>query len=154
MSYIDQNLMTDERVVYRTHPHWIRLTGPALATLLFLLLGLTVLFAFQVIPLGLVCLGLAGLNGFILLLSYVKARSQELAVTNKRVLVKSGILRQQSIEILLSKVEAIVVNQTVFGRLLNYGSITVGGTGGTKESFHNIRAPHEFRSKVHEQSAR
>jgi hypothetical protein len=83
----------------------------------------------------------------------VAFRSAEFAVTNKRVLIKVGVLRRRSLEILLSKVETISVDQPILGRLLGYGSLTVGGTGGTKEVFHLIRGPLEFRRHVQEQAA-
>jgi uncharacterized membrane protein YdbT with pleckstrin-like domain len=54
---------------------------------------------------------------------------------------------------LLNKVESIQVNQDILGRILGYGSITVSGTGGTKDPFHKIDAPLEFRKKVQEQIA-
>ena len=81
------------------------------------------------------------------------ARTSEFAVTNGRVLIKVGLLRRRSVEILLSKVEAIGVDQPLIGRMLDYGSLTIGGTGGTKELFHRIQAPLEFRKKLHEQPA-
>jgi len=52
---------------------------------------------------------------------------------------------------LLNKVEGIQVNQGILGRILGFGSITVSGTGGTKDPFHKIDAPLEFRKKVQEQ---
>ncbi len=96
---------------------------------------------------------LAFVTGLMLLARYVLYRSSEFAVTNKRVLMKAGVLRRRSLEILLSKIEAIGVDQSLLGRFLNYGSLTVGGTGGTKEVFDKIAAPMEFRLKVQEHTA-
>jgi len=50
----------------------------------------------------------------------------------------------------LSKIESVNVDQKVIGRVLNYGSKTIIGTGGTKESFHNISKPLEFRKAFQE----
>jgi uncharacterized membrane protein YdbT with pleckstrin-like domain len=55
------------------------------------------------------------------------------------------------VELQLSKVEGIVVEQGIIGRLFDYGSIIVGGTGGTKEPFALIRAPIMFRKQVQQQ---
>ena len=66
--------------------------------------------------------------------------------------VRKG-LSWKSLEMLLNKIEGIQVNQSIFGRLLGFGSITVTGTGGTKDPFHNIAAPFEFRKKAQEQIA-
>jgi uncharacterized membrane protein YdbT with pleckstrin-like domain len=73
--------------------------------------------------------------------------------TNKRVLVKIGWLRRQSLETLLSKIETIGVEQDILGRALDYGTIVVTGTGGSKEPFRTIASPMEFRRAVQEQIA-
>jgi len=75
----------------------------------------------------------------------------EFAVTDKRVIAKTGLVRRHSLELLLTKVESVGVDQPILGRLLNYGTITVVGTGGTKEKFKNIVDPMELRSQVHTQ---
>jgi uncharacterized membrane protein YdbT with pleckstrin-like domain len=74
----------------------------------------------------------------------------EFAVTNKRVLAKTGWIRRQTLELLLLKVESISVHQGILGRLLNFGVVTVTGTGGTKESFKAITDPVAFRSKINQ----
>ena len=61
--------------------------------------------------------------------------SSEFAVTDKRVLGKLGFIERESMETLLSKVEAIGVDQGVIGRILGFGTVTITGTGGTQESF-------------------
>jgi uncharacterized membrane protein YdbT with pleckstrin-like domain len=79
--------------------------------------------------------------------------TSEFIITNKRVIAKIGLIRRKSIEVLLNKVEGIQVNQGILARILGYGTITVGGTGGTKDPFKNIRSPIEFRKKAQEQIA-
>jgi uncharacterized membrane protein YdbT with pleckstrin-like domain len=80
--------------------------------------------------------------------AYLRYRCSEFAVTDKRVLIKTGIIQRHTLETLLSKVENISVEQSLMGRLLNYGTIQVTGTGSTKETFANIAAPLEFRKQV------
>jgi uncharacterized membrane protein YdbT with pleckstrin-like domain len=80
--------------------------------------------------------------------SYLRYRYSEFAVTDKRVLVKTGMIRRHTLETLLNKVENISVEQSLLGRVLNYGIIQVTGTGSTKETFTNIAAPLEFRKQV------
>ena len=75
----------------------------------------------------------------------------EFAVTNKRVIVKTGWVQRETLELNLSRVESLSVDQRVMGRLLGYGTITIIGTGGTKEPFHGIAHPLEFRNAVQEQ---
>ena len=69
-------------------------------------------------------------------------------MTNKRVMMKTGVFSTRSIELLLSKIEAIAVEQSLMGRMLGYGDIVVTGSGGTKETFPRIQSPLEFRRAV------
>ena len=80
--------------------------------------------------------------------------NSEFAVTNKRVLIKTGWIRRHSLEILLSKIEGIRVEQDVLGRMWDYGTIVVSGTGGSKEPFHRIAEPMLFRRRVQDQISR
>ena len=91
---------------------------------------------------------LAGIALLSFLPPWVDSLSSEFAVTNKRVLIKVGLIRRHSLELLLQKVEGIGVDQTLTGRILGYGTITVTGTGGTRESFQRISRPLEFRRQV------
>jgi uncharacterized membrane protein YdbT with pleckstrin-like domain len=74
--------------------------------------------------------------------------STEFGVTNRRIIAKTGFIRRQSLEILLSKVESVFVNQTILGRMLNFGTVTVTGTGGTRGSFRAIVNPIEIRKEI------
>ncbi|MRR57444.1 MAG: PH domain-containing protein [Deltaproteobacteria bacterium] len=71
--------------------------------------------------------------------------TSEFAITNKRVIIKLGLISIHTLEMNLSKVESITVDQNPMARIFGYGSITVIGTGGTRELFHNIADPMEFR---------
>ena len=87
--------------------------------------------------------------GFILVLPpWIKSSSSEFAITNKRVLIKVGLIRRHSLELLLQKVEGIGVDQGILARILGYGTITISGVGGTKEAFRVISNPLEFRRQV------
>ncbi|MGE5668506.1 MAG: PH domain-containing protein [Betaproteobacteria bacterium] len=145
MSYIDGNLLAGEQVVFRTRLHWKLLVGPLLFAIA----------TFLVIPvmvsqgvwhnLALIAPG-AGLLA--LLAAVIRRQSSDFAVTNKRAMMKVGVFSTRSVEILLSKIEAIAVHQSLLGRVFNYGDIVVTGTGGTEESFSNIQAPLELRRAV------
>ena len=74
--------------------------------------------------------------------------SSEFAVTNKRVVIKVGFINRKTLEMVLTKVETIRVDQSILGRVLNYGTIVVTGTGGTNEPFTAIANPLEFRRQV------
>jgi uncharacterized membrane protein YdbT with pleckstrin-like domain len=145
MSYVEANLMKDEQVVYKTSLHWLMYFWPIVLALvgLVMLLGVPVL--------GLIVLALAGLLGATV---FITVHNAEFAVTNKRVIMKTGWLNRRSLELLLSKIESIAVDQGFAGKLWGYGTIVLSGTGGSHEPFQNITDPFEFRKQVQEQIAR
>ena len=81
----------------------------------------------------------------------IQRATSEFAITNKRVIIKVGLISRRTLEMNLSKIESVNVNQGIFGRLLGYGTIVVVGTGGTKEPFAGIADPMAFRKKFQEQ---
>jgi uncharacterized membrane protein YdbT with pleckstrin-like domain len=74
----------------------------------------------------------------------------EFVITNRRIIIKTGMFARKSVEMNLSKIESVNVDQTIFGRLFGYGSITIIGTGGTREEFDNIAKPLLFRRTFQE----
>ena len=74
----------------------------------------------------------------------------ELALTNKRVIAKFGFIRRQTIEININRIESISVNQGFWGRIFNYGSIVVRGTGGSHAPIPYIARPMEFRQQFND----
>jgi uncharacterized membrane protein YdbT with pleckstrin-like domain len=145
MSYIDRNLIEGERVVYRTRLHWLVFLWPILFTVVVLLPGAWLLANGSWQPFFWVPLVIAL---FVLLPAFVKRQSSDFAVTNKRVMMKSGVFTTRSVELLLNKIEAIAVNQPLLGRMFGYGDIVVTGSGGTREAFSHIQSPLEFRRAV------
>jgi uncharacterized membrane protein YdbT with pleckstrin-like domain len=81
---------------------------------------------------------------------FVQRATSEFAVTNRRVVVKVGLVSRKTIELNLEKVESIGVEQTILGRILDYGTIVIIGTGGTREPFRSIRDPLGFRRAVNQ----
>lgn len=138
VGYVEESILAGERVVYRTTLHKIVFIWPVLF-LLIAVLGAGWLFYL-----------LAAVAG---VLAYAEYTTSEFGVTNRRVLAKVGIISRRSLEILLTKVEGIGVNQGVFGRMFGYGTIVITGTGGTKEPFKTIAKPFDFRKHVQEQVA-
>jgi uncharacterized membrane protein YdbT with pleckstrin-like domain len=147
LSYLDRNLLTNEKVLFRTRLHWRLYVIPVLSTVLVLLpLGWLVWAqgqpAWSPLP--------AGLGLLWLLAAHIRRRSSEFAVTNKRVVIKIGVFTTRSLELLPSKVEGVAVEQDLWGKLFNFGDIVVTGSGGTKESFAGIQAPFAFRRAIQE----
>jgi uncharacterized membrane protein YdbT with pleckstrin-like domain len=99
---------------------------------------------------ALLCFALAAILIFI---GILKRNATEMAVTNKRVIVKSGLADRRTIELLLPRIESIAVEEPALGRILGYGTVIVRGTGGTPEVFPQIARPLEFREQVQRQIA-
>lgn len=149
MPSLDDQLLAGERIVYRTRPHWILFGGPLLLAVVGIAFGVTLQLAA-----GDYWYAGAALIGIALLLAIppaIQYWSADFAVTDKRVLARMGILRRQSLETLLSKIEGIGVEQDLWGRVLGFGTITITGTGGTRESIAGIPRPLEFRRHVQSQ---
>jgi uncharacterized membrane protein YdbT with pleckstrin-like domain len=117
--YVDNNLISGERVLYEARLHGI---------IFFSLRALVSLF----------------------MLPLIDRATSEFVITNKRVVVKIGLIWRRTLEMNLSRVETVNVDQSVLGRLLDYGTITIIGTGGTRESFRLISKPLEFRKMFQE----
>lgn len=99
----------------------------------------------HLIGLGILLLPAFGLGLILLVVAYVRYQSTELAVTTRRVIVKHGFIRRRTVEINLSKVESIQVDQAVMGRFFNFGTLIVAGTGTSHAPLAGIAAPMEFR---------
>src|SRR6267154_5772141 len=160
MSYVEKHLIEGETIIYETRLHWVVLIGPVLLGLLFGLTGLGMLaFAAPVtadksvahesmMAVGAIFLVVA----LIFVARGMLVRSAtEMTVTNKRVFVKAGLAARRTIELLLSRVETIGVEESVMGRMLGYGTVIIHGTGGTPEIFNKMAHPLEFRTQVQQQ---
>lgn len=150
MGYIDRNLLQGECVLYRTKLHWVEYV---VKMFWFLLAGIIATLPLLIVfygklPLRMIVwpIPLSGFVGF--LVARIIVITSEFAVTNNRVLVKVGFIRRHSLEIVLPQVEGIGVDQGIIGRILGFGTITVSGTGTTREFFIRIRNPLEFRRQV------
>ena len=160
MSYVEKNLIAGEKVVYTTRLHWIVLIWPIVLGVLFGVPGL-ILLGRSIASLGDKngTSGPMAAGGFVLLIvagvcvliGIAKRNATEMAVTDKRVVVKVGVASRRTLELLLSKVESIGVEESVTGRILGYGTVVVRGTGGTPEPFDRMAHPIEFRKQVQQQ---
>src|SRR4051794_11958109 len=149
--YIDEILQPGERVLYSTNAHWIFYFPAILAWIVALILFV---LSRQTIVEGLVllCLVGAGLAALGALYWTVKAWfhrwTTETDVTNLRVVHKTGFIKRRTFEMALDKVESVDVNQTILGRILNYGDVTINGVGEGKETISTIASPLAFRNYI------
>ncbi len=150
MSYVDSVLQPGETVLDRTRLHWFIY----LRSLLVLLLALGIFAAGSGTPpadqplfeIGAAVLGVVGLVAF--LGAWIKRSTTELAVTDRRVVHKTGFFSRQTQEMNREKVESVDVEQSVPGRIFGYGTVLVRGIGSSWEPFRNIADPLRFRSFI------
>jgi uncharacterized membrane protein YdbT with pleckstrin-like domain len=149
MSYVDKNLISGEKLVYRTGIHWIVLFWPFVFAVLLGGAGVAVyIYRNDLVWVGAALVAIAAI---ILIVGGFRRNSTEMAVTNRRVIIKTGIASRRSLEIMLPKVESIGIDESAGGRMLGYGTVTIHGTGGTPEPFRLIAHPSEFRRQVQQQ---
>jgi uncharacterized membrane protein YdbT with pleckstrin-like domain len=149
--YIDEILQPGEKVLYSTNAHWI-FYFPAIlawiATLILLILSRLT----TVDNLVLLCLAGAAVVALAALYWTVKGwfhrLTTETDVTNLRVVHKTGFIKRRTFEMALDKVESVDVNQTILGRILNYGDVTIKGVGKGHEKIVTIASPLAFRSTI------
>lgn len=151
MGYIKNNLMPKEEVIYVGSVHWI-IFVPGLILLLVsisLFLGIKLFGGDAVRSFGFVIVWLAMLFSlFFLIEAWIKKISTELAVTTKRVIAKVGFISRNTVELNHSKVESFTVNQSILGRLFDFGTIAINGTGGGMNAIRDIDSPLEFRRQA------
>jgi uncharacterized membrane protein YdbT with pleckstrin-like domain len=162
LSYAEQHLIAGETVQYETRLHWIVMIGHASIALVLALVGASLLLApwnslrngesFSV-PLRWAGIGCLLVAAIFFGIGLVRRNATEMAVTNKRVIVKTGLADRRTIELLLQRIESIAVEEPAMGRILGYGTVVVKGTGGTPEVFAQIAHPLEFREQVQRQIA-
>ena len=149
--YIDEILQPGEKVLYSTNAHWIyflpAIIGWIVAGVFLVLSGM--------VPAGpsvLICLSLAAISAIAALYKTVTAWfhrwTTETDVTNFRVVHKTGFVQRQTFEMSVDKVESVDVNQSILGRLLNYGDVTVLGVGEGGKTLDTIASPLAFRNAI------
>lgn len=124
-SYIDGALINGEQVTYIGH-----ISLWSLAPLIIL---------------GFLLLPLFGIGIIFWLIAFVRYKTTELAITNKRVIAKFGFIRRKTIELNINKVESIQVDQGIPGRIFNYGSLVISGAGNPQAPIPGISNPLNFR---------
>lgn len=158
MRYIHNTLLENEQIIYMTRPHWVVFVPSILTFVIALLIlgfGPSIPgFKMQIFHLTLyewfaiVC-------GAYALLHFIKAfityHASEYGITNKRVLMKTGWIQRNALEIFLDKIEGVHIDQTIPGRIFKYGSVIIIGTGGSKDPFFNVPHPLHFRKLVQQE---
>lgn len=84
----------------------------------------------------------------VFIIEWIRRRATEIVVTNHRVIYKRGLISRHTVEMNISKVETVDVEQDILGRLLNYGTVMVRGTGENLEPLRHIDAPLALRNAI------
>ena len=145
MSYIQNNLQAGEEIKYKADIHWYIFAYPVILLLLSAFFSSAQTGLFYYVSILLLLSGLFQLIKRILL-----KMGAEYVVTNKKVILKSGILNRDALELVLNKCEVIRINQSLMGRMLGFGSIVVT-TGGVTNKFDFITNPIKFRNEINAQ---
>lgn len=141
MSYVDNTLLAGETITLRGKVHWIIFVP----TIFLFIIAAVLYYGMNQLVLGFVitCFGF-----FAAFRAMVYFFTTELAVTDQRVLAKFGWIRRSTFELNLARVTGVNIEQSVIGRIFNYGNITVRGMGGDYTPIPAIRDPLVFRHEV------
>src|SRR5437016_13899304 len=149
--YIDDILQPGEKVLYSTNAHWVFYLpgiGAGIAALVLLILSRTTTTE----GLVLLCLSASAVVALAALYWTAKAWfhrwTTETDVTNLRAVHKPGFIKRRTFEMALDKVESVDVNQSILGRILNYGDVTILGVGEGRETISTIASPLDFRNHI------
>jgi uncharacterized membrane protein YdbT with pleckstrin-like domain len=147
--YIDEILQPGEKVLYSTNAHWIFYLSAIVAWVVVLVL---VAASGSVPPLAVLGLPSAAVVAVVALYFTVKGWfhrfTTETDVTDRRVVHKTGFINRRTFEMSLDKIESVDVNQSIMGRILNYGDVTILGVGEGKQVITTIASPLAFRNAI------
>jgi uncharacterized membrane protein YdbT with pleckstrin-like domain len=148
MSYIQRVVQPGEQVRHISSIHWI-VFWPGVAVALLAVVAywlsqtghLTGFWQYTAYALMLVAVAL-------LIQQWFQRWITEIAVTNRRVIYKKGLVRRQTNEMNMDKVESVQIDQSILGRMLDYGDVTILGTGEGFETLRTIASPIELRNSI------
>jgi uncharacterized membrane protein YdbT with pleckstrin-like domain len=148
MGYVEHVLQPGEEIKHVSRLTWI-LYLPGLILILIGLVGLVLFTSSQSNPIAPALMGIVCLFGVAsVFLAWFRRWTTEIAVTNRRIIYKRGFIRRHTIEMNMDKIESVDVDQSIMGRLFDYGTVTVHGTGIGIEPLDQIDSPIEFRNSV------
>ena len=152
MRYVNRVLEPGETVIYETSLHRLIYFRAAVAGIICIVLLIAsasvgdqpkLILALEIAA---ILFALLAAGGW--LRAFIRRATTELAITDHRIIYKTGLLSRHTLEMNRSKVESVDVDQSILGRLLNYGTIVVRGTGGSLEPIRDIADPLTFRSRI------
>ncbi len=149
MTYINSILEPGEKVRYQTTVSWTTYMAAillAICALASLLAGASYAEMVNISWFAAIVFAVAAIVAF--LPAWFRRWTTEIAVTDRRIILKRGLIRRHTVEMNMQKVESVDVDQTVIGRLFNYGNVTIRGTGSSFEKLRMIDSPLKLRTTV------
>ena len=154
MSYVQRVLQPSEQVRHISSIHWVVYwPGAAVALLAVIVLWLGDTW---IVP-GLwryTGYALALVAAVLLIQQWLRSWITEIAVTNRRVIYKTGLIQRETNEMNMDKVESVQIDQSIIGRMLDYGNVTILGTGEGFKTLRTIASPIELRNSITGNDAR
>ncbi len=152
MGYAEKVLQPGETIAYRARLHWIVYLGGIVLVVAAVILALlaVALPGGDAVRLGLMLGALIALflGLFQMLRAWFVVANTEIIVTNRRLIYKTGFIARDTVEMNLDKVESVLVEQTLLGRMLNFGRVIVRGVGSGLEPIDRIAAPLELHRNI------
>jgi len=162
---LDQNLLTDEQIIFETKKHWF---APIRASLIAILILLGAVVLRWLAPSGDGIIG--GIGGLMDLLStglllvavawilynVAEFLSAHFGVTNMRVLRYEGLIRRRSSETLLAMLTDVRLDEPALGRALGFGNLKILTSSGAagEDEFMTVAKAKELRTAIQEQKAK
>jgi membrane protein YdbS with pleckstrin-like domain len=144
--YIEKLIGSDERITFETHLHWIVYLVPvtmiAVGVAAFIVAvgergeSVAAILLILFFPIGILAL----------FPTWIRRATTEIAVTTRRIVYKRGWISRQTIEISFNRIESLDIKQSVLGRIFDFGTVIIRGTGIGVQPMHNVAAPLQLRN--------
>lgn len=141
MGYIKKNLIGDEKIIYSASLSLWPMCGQLFGGLV----AFSSIFYFDVALI--VKLGLFGVGAMLWSWVYVALETTELTITDRRIIIKHGLIRRATDELYLNRIEGIEVKQSLIGRVCDFGTLQIRGVGTEVAPVNDIAGPIEFRNR-------
>jgi uncharacterized membrane protein YdbT with pleckstrin-like domain len=149
MPYVDRVLQQGETVRHVAKISWVTyLPGLLLWAVAGILAGLLPSGEALHIFVLIVAVVIFVIGTVLLARAWFRRVTTEIAVTDRRIIYKRGFIRRYTVEMHMDKVESVDVDQSIFGRILDYGDVIIHGTGMGLEPLDNIDHPLELRNHI------
>lgn len=149
MGYIEKSLSSEETLVYKAHFHWFYYALAWVSLIITLGVAASVIyFSLQNDWKGRFLLGTCAVALLTLLRCMLPIWTTEIGVTNHRLVVKRGWLSRTTDELQLNAIEQVNLQQSIIGRIFDFGGVSVHGTGMDDLIVPVVAAPLDFLRAV------